>query len=162
ATIRSAIQESPASRDLQVAYADILSVRGKTDESITLLQTLGGSAPDLDLISAIVGVYEHAERYTEAQATLDSAAAKFPESRQVFFLQGVLYERQDKIADAERSFRKALELDENNPSVLNYLGYMLADHGLKLDEALGMIRKAVAAAPRNGAFLARLGRVYLQ
>jgi len=70
--------------------------------------------------------------------------------------------RQDKIADAEGSFRKALELDKNNPSVLNYLGYMLADHGMKLDEALSMIRRAVDADPINGAFLDSLGWVYFR
>jgi tetratricopeptide (TPR) repeat protein len=161
-TIRTAIQESPTSKDLQMAYADILSVRGRTDESISLLKRIGGDSPDLDLISAIVGVYEHAARFPEAQATIDGAAVKFPNSRQVHFLQGALYERQDKIADAEGSFRKALELDKNNPSVLNYLGYMLADHGMKLDEALSMIRRAVDADPINGAFLDSLGWVYFR
>jgi tetratricopeptide (TPR) repeat protein len=161
-TIQSALQESPDSRDLQIAYADILSARGRTNESLALLQRLGGTAPDMDLVSAIVGVYEHAARFSEAQATLDSAARRFPDDRQVYFLQGALYERQDKVTEAEGAFRKALELDKNNPSVLNYLGYMLADHGMKLDEALSMVRKAVDADPINGAFLDSLGWVYFK
>ena len=162
-TIRAAIQDAPGNRDLQIAYADILSYRGRTDESIQLLQKLGeGQTPDIGLVSAIIGVYEHAQRFADAQGTLDAAARNFPGEKQVHFLQGALYERQDKITEAEQAFRKALDLDKNNPSVLNYLGYMLADRGQKLDEALSMVKKAVDADPINGAFLDSLGWVYFK
>jgi len=162
-TIRSAIQDSPNNRDLQIAYADILSSRGRTDESIQLLQRLSaGQTPDMDLVSAIIGVYEHAQRYSDAQKTLDAAARNFPDEKQIHFLQGALYERQDKVTEAEQAFRRALDLDKNNPSVLNYLGYMLADRDMKLDEALSMVKKAVDSDPINGAFLDSLGWVYFK
>ena len=45
---------------------------------------------------------------------------------------------------------------------LNYLGYMLADKGLHLPEALKMIRKAVDQEPWNGAYLDSLGWVYFK
>ena len=48
------------------------------------------------------------------------------------------------------------------PAVLNYLGYMLADQGEKLPEALKMIRKAVDLEPQNGAYLDSLGWVYFK
>jgi len=162
-TIRSAIQDSPNNRDLQIAYADILSSRVRTDESIQLLQRLSaGQTPDMDLVSAIIGVYEHAQRYSDAQKTLDAAARNFPDEKQIHFLQGALYERQDKVTEAEQAFRRALDLDKNNPSVLNYLGYMLADRDMKLDEALSMVKKAVDSDPINGAFLDSLGWVYFK
>ena len=146
-----------------MAYADILSARGRTDESIQLLQKLAdGQVPDLGLVSAIIGVYEQAERFADAQGALDAASKNFPGEKQLHFLQGALDERQDKYPDAEQAFRKALDLDKNNPSVLNYLGYMLADRGQKLDEALAMIKRAVDADPINGAFLDSLGWVYFK
>ncbi len=43
---------------------------------------------------------------------------------------------------------------------LNYLGYMLADRGTRLDESLGYIRRAVALDPNNGAYLDSLGWAY--
>ena len=46
--------------------------------------------------------------------------------------------------------------------VLNYLGYMLADKGTKLPEALKMIRKAVEQEPMNGAYLDSLGWAYFK
>ena len=45
---------------------------------------------------------------------------------------------------------------------LNYLGYMLADKGIRLPEALEMIRKAVEQEPMNGAYLDSLGWVYFK
>jgi tetratricopeptide (TPR) repeat protein len=161
--INAALQGSPNERELHIARADILARRGRTDESVAVLEKLaGGRDPDLDLVASIVGVYENASRFSEAQAVLDKASKSFPADKQVYFLQGALYERQDKVAEAEQSFRKALELDKNNPSILNYLGYMMADHGKNLEEALGMIQKAVDADPINGAFLDSLGWVYFK
>ena len=162
-TIRAALQDSPGNRDLQMAYAEILSSRGRTDESIQMLKGLAqGETPDLSLVSAIISVYEHAERFADAQGTLDAAAKNFPGEKQIHFLQGALYEQQDRYPEAEQAFRRALDLDKNNPSVLNYLGYMLADRGLKLDEALAMVKKAVESDPINGAFLDSLGWVYFK
>lgn len=45
---------------------------------------------------------------------------------------------------------------------LNYLGYMLADRGTRLEEAMGYIRRAVALDPQNGAYLDSLGWVYFK
>jgi tetratricopeptide (TPR) repeat protein len=161
--LEMALKESPNSRELQIAYADLLSQRGRHDEGIQTLQKLSrGGEPDFEIMSAMAGIYEGAKRFTEAQAILETAQKRFPDQKEVYFLQGALHERQKKYAEAEQSFRRALELDRNNPSVLNYLGYMLADRGLKLDEALVMIKKAVDSDPINGAFLDSLGWVYFK
>jgi tetratricopeptide (TPR) repeat protein len=45
---------------------------------------------------------------------------------------------------------------------LNYLGYMLADRGVKLDDALAMLQKAVQLEPQNYAYLDSLGWVYFK
>ena len=76
------------------------------------------------------------------------------------FVAGSIYERQKKYELAEESFRKVLTMDPKNAQALNYLGYMLADRGVRLDEALGYIRKAVALDPQNGAYLDSLGWAY--
>ena len=160
-TLESALRDSPNSKDIQIAYADLIASRGRLDEGIQVLQKLAaGKEPDLELLSAMTGIYEQAERFADAQKVLDTAIQRFSDDKQVYFLQGALYERQKKVPEAEQAFRKALDLDKNNPSVLNYLGYMLADHGMKLDEALTMVKKAVDSDPINGAFLDSLGWVY--
>jgi tetratricopeptide (TPR) repeat protein len=52
--------------------------------------------------------------------------------------------------------------DPRNAMALNYLGYMLADRGTRLEEALGYIRRALVVDPQNGAYLDSLGWVYFK
>ncbi len=158
-----ALAESPNNRQLQIVHADIISEKGKVDEGIKALQQMQkGNDEDLDILSAMVGVYQRAKKYGEAQNLLNSAAARFPTEEQVYFLQGSLYEKQKKYNEAEKAFRKALDLQKDDPGVLNYLGYMFADQGIHLDEAESMIQKAVRTDPTNGAYLDSLGWVYFK
>jgi len=53
-----------------------------------------------------------------------------------------------------------LGTDPRNAMALNYLGYMLADRGVRLEEALSLIKKAVQEEPQNGAYLDSLGWAY--
>ena len=46
--------------------------------------------------------------------------------------------------------------------ILNYLGYMMADKGTHVEEALKLIRKAVELEPMNGAYLDSLGWAYFK
>ncbi len=80
----------------------------------------------------------------------------------VLFMRGAMYERMKKYDASEAAFRKVLELDPENAGTLNYLGYMLADRGVRLDEAYQMIKKAVDLEPNNGAYLDSLGWVYFR
>jgi Tfp pilus assembly protein PilF len=80
----------------------------------------------------------------------------------VTFMRGEMYERQKKYDLAEKEFRRVVDQDGKNASALNYLGYMLADQGLRLQEASGYIERAVALEPNNYAFLDSLGWVYFR
>ncbi len=56
---------------------------------------------------------------------------------------GAIYERQKEYDKAEQQFRKVLEVNPNNAAVLNYYGYMLADRGVRVDEGISLIQRAV-------------------
>ena len=56
-----------------------------------------------------------------------------------------------------RAFRRVLALKPDDAAAANYLGYMWADKGTNLTEALELIQTAVALEPDNGAFLDSLG-----
>jgi len=156
-----ALKESPNSRQLQIISADMVAEKGKVDEGIKALESLTkGGQPDLQLLSAMSEIYQRAKKWDEAQAVLDRAVRSFPMESEVYFLQGAMYEKQKKDAEAEKAFRRSLELDSDSPATLNYLGYMYADRGIKLDEALLMIQKAVDSDPISGAYLDSLGWVY--
>ena len=61
-----------------------------------------------------------------------------------------LCERSNQLPLAETDFKRALVLNPDQPSVLNYLGYTWVDKGMHLTEALAMIPKAVAGSPNDG------------
>ena len=64
------------------------------------------------------------------------------------------------IETAERYYRRACKLDPNNAVTKNNFGYMLAEHGTKLDEAEVLIRAALQDEPNNTVFVDSLGWVY--
>ncbi len=75
---------------------------------------------------------------------------------------GAMYERQKDYDKAEKTFRQVVDSDPSNASALNYLGYMLADRGVRLEEAQQLIERAMKLDPNNYAYLDSLGWVYYQ
>jgi tetratricopeptide (TPR) repeat protein len=71
----------------------------------------------------------------------------------VWFDLGNSYERKKDFNNASVAFRKVLQLDPTDGAALNYLGYMWADHGIKLDSARVLVEAALKLEPYNGAFL---------
>ena len=53
-----------------------------------------------------------------------------------------------------------LDVNPNNAPVLNYYGYMLADRGVRIEEAASLIQRALKQEPNNGAYLDSLGWAY--
>jgi tetratricopeptide (TPR) repeat protein len=98
----------------------------------------------------------------QAAAEAERLSIGSEEKEYVAFVQGSIYERQKKYDLAEERFKRVLADDPQNAMALNYLGYMLADRGVRLQEALGYIKKAVALDPQNGAYLDSLGWAYFK
>lgn len=82
--------------------------------------------------------------------------------RDLLFALGVVYEQENQVDSATWAFEQVLKIDPDNSQALNYLGYMLADRGLKLDYAYDLIKKANELVPNNAAFLDSYGWVYFQ
>ena len=66
-----------------------------------------------------------------------------------YFEAAAAYERKGDFDRAEELFEKSLKLEPDMAEALNYYGYMLADHGVKLDKARGLIEKAVKQEPEQ-------------
>jgi len=71
-------------------------------------------------------------------------------------------EQSGDLAGAEQAAREVLGVEPGDPRALNFLGYLLADHNLKLGEAETLIRKAVEQEPDNGAYVDSMGWVYFR
>lgn len=167
AVAKEAVEKVPTDRGLQMVLAGQLADSGQADEAIAQVKALlsAKNNSDRDAWVALGQIYSRLRRYADAEQALDKAlelSTKQDEKDYVNFIIGSVYERQKKYEQAETAFRKVLASDPKNATALNYLGYMLADRGARLPEALEMIRKAVALDPQNGAYLDSLGWVYFK
>jgi tetratricopeptide (TPR) repeat protein len=165
-TAQQAAQAMPKSKSIQLMLAAQLADTGKADQGIALAKSqLNGTPDDRDVEMSLAQIYTRLHRWKDAADELDKAEAlstKTDDKIYVYFLRGALAERQKHYDSAEEEFRKILAIDANNSMTLNYLGYMLADRGIKLEDALTMIQKAVQLDPQNGAYLDSLGWVYFK
>ena len=75
----------------------------------------------------------------------------------LFFQLGEAYERTRRYDEAAEQFQAVLEIQPENSTAMNYLGYMWADNGENLEQALELVRRAVALEPNNGAYVDSLG-----
>jgi Flp pilus assembly protein TadD len=94
------------------------------------------------------------DAYTKA---LEITGGESPADWRFYYVRGIANERAKHWPQAEADFLKALDLNPDQPSVLNYLGYSWIDMDMNLDEALGMIEKAVEAQPQDGYVVDSLG-----
>ena len=165
-TAKEAVQRFPDDRDLKMAYAAQLADTGQADEGIKLVQSLLKDKPeDRTVYITLAQMYSRLKRWNDAEQALNKAeqlSVRDDDKQYVEFLRGSTYEREKKYDQSEAVFRGILASDPQNAAVLNYLGYMLADRGQKLDEALIMIKKAVDLEPANGAYLDSLGWAYFK
>lgn len=161
-------QIAPDSRayvQAMMGKASALRRSDQADAGIETLTTLADRYPDLAPVHVALGdAHRYEEAWPEAIAAYDRAISLYPEEVAaqwaVYFARGIVNERGGRWEDAERDFRKALELEPDQPSVLNYLGYSLVEKRENLDEALGMIEKAVDQRPNEGYIVDSLGWVY--
>ncbi len=122
------------------------------------LRPLLGSS-NLDAVFAALGVLQTLERWGDVERETASLLERFPDNRQIRFARAAALERLGRTDDAEAIFRELLEQDPDDAEAANYLGYMWADLGSHLDEALPLIRHAVELEPDNPAYLDSLGWV---
>lgn len=77
----------------------------------------------------------------------------------LLFSRGVVYHRMKDNARAEADLEASLILVPENAERLNYLGYMLADRGVRLPEAEILISRAITLTPGDANIIDSLGWV---
>lgn len=136
---------------------------GESPKAIEILEQAVKAFPnDVQAHVALAGVFSEARQFTRAEDVLTRASTQFPADITVPFQLGAVLEEQNRHADAERAFRKALAIDPLHAPTLNYLGYMLAERGQRLEEAVSLIAQAVKIDPFNGSYLDSLGWAYFK
>jgi tetratricopeptide (TPR) repeat protein len=152
------------------ALSDVLVARREFPRALEVLQpwidaSAKGDAPiDADEMllpraSRILGELDHPDRAVEV---LERLAKRLPADIDVRFELAAAYERARRHADAERLFREVVLTNPAHALALNYLGYMLADRGERLEEAVSLITRALEIEPDNPSFHDSLGWAYFK
>jgi tetratricopeptide (TPR) repeat protein len=163
---RKAVEANPKDREMKLMLAGELLDLGKTDEGLAMAKGLLDKTDKDRAVWLTLGQMDvRARRWKDAEDAFDKAAALTTtkeDKTSLLFFRGELAERQKHYEQAEQLFRQVLVQDPSSSITLNYLGFMLADKGARLPEALKMIRKAVELDPMNGAYLDSLGWAYFK
>lgn len=158
---RKAVDAYPKDHSIRITQALLLGENAQADQAVAQLRALlDGTAADFEVQLDIAQVYEESKRWTDAEAAIHAAEKLQKDSQgkeMTGFLMGAIFERQKKFDQAESEFRKVLELNPRNASTLNYYGYMLADRGVRLDEATALIKRALVEEPGSAAYKDSLG-----
>lgn len=161
--IYDAIPANSAMKPMAVVrVAQNLDTTGDRAEALRRLNNIVATRPDdLDAVSVLGDLLRYnedylaaAEAYTKA---LEITGGESPADWRFYYVRGIAYERAKEWPRAEADFLKALELNPDQPQVLNYLGYSWIDQDMHLVRALEMIEKAVAAQPQDGYIIDSLG-----
>jgi Flp pilus assembly protein TadD len=114
------------------------------------------------LSSALAAALQESGDTGRAVAVLEAASARVPEDSSLRFELGAAYDRDRRFEEAERVFREMIAGDPTQSEALNYLGYLLADRGERLDEAVSLIERALAVEADNPSYLDSLGWAYFR
>jgi tetratricopeptide (TPR) repeat protein len=101
-------------------------------------------------------------RTPEAIKAFEALIKTAPQNSGFVYEYAGLLEKAGRLPDAERVLRDHLSKDPLDGNALNSLGYLLADHGQKLDEAVDLVQRALKVEPGNPSYLDSLGWAYYQ
>ena len=163
--MKAALEKYPNDRIVKLLAANVNTDLTRFKEAEAILKSLLDGKNDRDTYLALAQVHEKAKNWRAMAEALDHAeklSSNDEELESVIFMRGAMFERQKKYDQAEAEFRRVLKMNPKSASALNYLGYMLADRNVRLQEALEMVQKALEEDPHNSAYLDSLGWVYFR
>lgn len=103
---------------------------------------------------------QEAGRTAEAEQAWTESALRFPQHVGMRLDLALCREKLGDFAGSQQAAREALRLQPDDPVVMNFVGYLFADQAQHLEEAEGLIRRALDKDPDNGAYVDSMGWVY--
>ncbi len=157
------LKDSAALKDdatLHLRLGHYLLQSGGVKEAMKALTSARARWPKDDRIAYYLALgHDDLDEHAQAVALLREVVTVKPEDRDARWQLATILEKLGRVAEAEPEFRRLIAERPDDATAHNYLGYALADRGLKLDEAEALIRRAVALEPRSAAFRDSLGWV---
>ena len=144
----------------RIRAARVLARQKKLDEARERLAVARDTmAGDIRLTVAEGQLLRDAGRHDEAYAFLAKALEAQPDQPDLLYEVSLSAEKMGQIDHAERLLRRLIVLKPDSPQGYNALGYTLADHDMRLDEAAELIDKALSLSPDDSFILDSKGWV---
>jgi tetratricopeptide (TPR) repeat protein len=157
---------SPLKRNAQIQLAIDLDAADRTEEAIKILKGVTTEDPkDIEAVMALGNLERGRKKFADCVVTYSQGIDILPKATDkntwvYYYYRGICEERAKAWSKAEADMRKALDLQPEQPHVLNYLGYSWIDQGINLDEGMKMIKRAVDQRPDDGYIVDSLGWAY--
>lgn len=159
-TAADATQRFPEALEMHILRGEVLLARGEE-------KAAGAYFKDLlkrqdRSVEAYVGIGEalmRSKRFVDAEATLADGLKSHKDDDRLLFAHGAALERLGRVDQAERALSQAVAVNPDNAMALNYLGYLLADQGVRLRDSMSYVERALQIDPENPAYLDSLGWV---
>lgn len=161
---RAALAEVSAASPATYAAARVqmaisLAKADRDDEALIELQRAASVRPEEAAVAyMLASQLLQMQRHEEALELLNGPLLNTEDQGfEVHFLRGAAYESLDRDTEAEAELWAALQMQPDNPTLLNYLGYLWVDTGTRVEEGAAMIARAHAADPKDGNIQDSLG-----
>ncbi len=148
---------------LHFLKSEVFSSAGSVKAAeIELKKSMAADENYLPSYSAYASLLISRNQTDEALKQYRKVVAKKP-SPSVYTLIGMLEDGRGRFAEAEKHYRKALEMNPDTPIAANNLAWLIADTGNgNLDEAMRLAREVTALNPRVSSYYDTLGWVYFK
>ena len=120
------------------------------------------SPNDINALSAYGYTLNQLKDYDNALKYLNKALTLKPGDVNLLGTLGLIYNVQEKWAECDSVYEKAIKIDSTNPLVNNNFAYALSERGLQLERAMTMVNIALKADSNNSSYLDTKGWIYFK
>lgn len=156
---------NPRATSLTPRRAVALINAGRASEAQDVLKSALDSTkgtPDAALLYLLAEAQRASGDLTAAEATARTLLTGDPTDVRGLHVLSQIQQSKGNHAEAEATLRSIIKQTPDDANALNSLGYMLAEQGQKLNEAVTLVQQALKLEPGNPSFLDSLGWAYFQ
>lgn len=143
--------------------AQIISIKEDKEKSLEFIaKSLNMiSNPNYKILYDVANIYKNFEKYKKSikfyNLVLDKIDSNSISYSDTLYRRGSSYERLGDYKNSDRDLIKSLEINPNDPFVLNYLAYSWLERNYKVKEAINMLKKAYDLKKNNPYIIDSLG-----
>lgn len=161
--MKEALPSFPDNFTINLIMGLALAQQNKYAEAkVYLKKSLTINPNDINALSGYGFTLSQLHEDNEAIIYLQKALRFSPNDLNLLGTLGLIYDNLKRTAESDSIYQKALEIDSTNAIVNNNYAYSLSERGIKLDDALRMVKVAIAADSANSSYLDTMGWIYFK